>query len=910
MSENLQARTVLPQDLDTEAAKYAQDVVSLLFSEFCHVIEQRKPDIQPIISGEKPLPRHDRNLLFPVLQAWGIWFQLLNIAEENTAMRRRRQTEKALGLEQVPGTFAHTFARAKEQGVDADTVRKLLLESYIGPTITAHPTEAKRITVLQIHRRIYVQLYRLESDRWTQREREYFIGQLRNEIDLLWLTGELRLEKPSVTQEVAWGLHFFEQSLYERIPETLARLQWSLQRQYPGESFEIPPFFRFGSWIGGDRDGNPNVTNAVTRRALQQNRAAVLEHYRKKLIDLLQHLSVASYAVDVSREFNEHLDTLLAESGRAKSIQRRNPNEVFRQFVAAMQLKLDAAMAGTKRRRSGPAYGGADDFIQELGILEAGLTDSGCPDLAADLVTTLKREAEAYRFCTARLDLRENTGVTTHTLQAVFRELNNGTEPPAEDSKEWEDWLREELARPLEELPRFETLDRKAADTVGLFSLIAELSGEYGREAFGYFILSMTRSVADILGLYLLAKYTGNFIDRAGTEHCLLPIVPLFETIADLRAAPEIMKTLLGIPVVRRSVRHQGGVQEVMIGYSDSNKDGGFLTSNWELSKAQAALTRIGEQSKLRIAFFHGRGGSVSRGGAPTGHAIAAQPAGSVQGRMRITEQGEVVSSKYANQGTAQYQMEMLASSVFAHSLQSTSEDALKPRPEFTDAMEALSNLSYTHYRQLAEAPGLVEYYNAASPVNELAKMNIGSRPARRTGAKSLDDLRAIPWTFAWTQNRHHVPAWYGIGTAVSEFIRVRGEPGEKLLRNMFEESRLFRLIIDEAEKSLAFVSLEVMRSYSKLVRDEKIRDEIYRMIESEYNLSMEMILLITGERNIAERFKRFSRKLYRRGDILRQAGLAQVELLKKYRDGKDKEDLVPLLLSINCISAGLGWTG
>ena len=913
MSDSLQQRVVNTEELDADAARYAAEVVNLLYNEFCHVIEQRRPDILPVFREEQVVPRQDKGLLLNVLQAWGIWFQLLNIAEEITAMRRRRQTEKALGPERVPGTFGHLIAWARDSGVKAEDIQALLSESYVSPTITAHPTEAKRITVLQIHRRIYILLYRLESARWTQRERDYFTYQLRNEIDLLWLTGELRLDKPTVAQEVAWGLHFFEQSLYDRIPETLDKLQWCLQRNYPDHRFHIPPFFQFGSWIGGDRDGNPNVTNAVTRHALLQNRLAVLTHYQRMLRKLVQHLSVASYAVSVPPDFQKQLDTLLEETGKAKSIRHRNPNEVFRQFVVGMQQKLDTTVAAAgKRRRSRKAvhYASADIYIQDLRNLEQGLIQAGCAGLAAELVTPLRREAEAYRFRTARLDLRENTTVTTRTLQAVWNEFNPGGEPPSPDSEEWEQWLREELARPLEELPQFQKLDRQAADTLGLFQLIAEMSGEYGRDIFGSFILSMTRSVADILGLYLLAKYTGNFVDSAGTEHCLLPIAPLFETIDDLRAAPDIMKNLLSIPVVRRSVRQQGGVQEVMIGYSDSNKDGGFFTSNWELSKAQAALTKVGEECTLRITFFHGRGGSVSRGGAPTGQAIAAQPAGSVQGHMRITEQGEVVSSKYANQGTAQYQMEMLAASIFEHTLKSLDEEELKPRPEFQEALEALSNLSYTQYRQLAETPGLVDYYNAASPVNELAKMNIGSRPARRTGASTLDDLRAIPWVFAWTQNRHHVPAWYGIGTAINEFLRVRGEPGNRLLRTMFEESRLFRLIIDEVEMSLAFISLEVMQAYSKLVKNKEVRERIYGMIENEYNLSLEMVLLITGERLPAARFKRFSRKMARRGDILRQAGLAQVELLKKYREGKDKEDLVPLLLSINCISAGLGWTG
>ena len=896
-------------DYDAEAAAYARELGDLLFREFCEVLSVRQPDIVPVIRGEAGVPDNRHDLQLSVLEAWGIWFQLLNIVEENTAMRRRRHMEKGLGVEHVTGTFANVFTRIKEAGIGAENVQALLKHAYVSPTLTAHPTEAKRVTVLEIHRRIYILLYRLEAERWTRRERQRFMDQLRNEIDLLWLTGELRLEKPSVAMEVAWGLHFFEQSLFERVPEVLERLQWVLQRIYPGVEFSIPPFFQFGSWIGGDRDGNPFVTNDVTRATLLRNREAVLKHYQRRLTDLLHNVSVSRHAISEPENFRKQLDKLLKESGDGETISKRNPGEIFRQYTVCLITKLDAA-ARSSETQNLFAYHNADEFIQDLRVMERGLTDARCDQLARFHVTPLRQEAEAFRFRTVKLDLRENTTVTTHTLQCLWQELNGGGEAPAADSEDWENWIREELARPLEELPQFEQLDEQAASTVGLFQLIAELSRKLDREAFGYFILSMTQSAADILGVYLLAKYTGNFFDRECVERCTLPIVPLFETIDDLRNAPAIMQAILDVPLVRRSVKQQGGVQEVMIGYSDSNKDGGFFTSNWELSKAQAALTKVGQKAKLPISFFHGRGGSVSRGGIPTGLAIAAQPAGSIGGRMRLTEQGEVVSSKYANQGTAEYEMEMLAAGVFAHTLLSEREDALKPNPEFSEALEALSMLSYTAYRQLAETDGLVDYYSAASPVEELAKMNIGSRPARRFGAKTLDDLRAIPWVFAWTQNRQNVPAWYGMGTALQSFIKVRGEAGEELLRKMFKESRIFRLVMDEAEKSLAMVSLHVGRAYAGLVKDKKIREKILELIEAEYHLSMKMVLQVTGEEQLAARFRRFSRKLNRRGEILEQVGLAQVELVKRYRKGEEQEDLVALLLSINCVSSGLGWTG
>ncbi len=900
-------------EIDSAAADYAAEIVELLHEQVCSVIKERSPEILDVFTGKAEIP-DNRDEILNLLQAWGIWFQLLNVAEENTGMRRRRQLEKLSGTEAVQGTFSNLLAQAKASKIKADSVQALINNAFISPTITAHPTEAKRVTVLEIHRRIYVLLYRLEAERWTPRERDNFILALKNEVDLLWLTGELRLEKPSVAQEVAWGLHFFEQSLYDRIPEMIDRLGWALEKHYPDKKFDIPPFFQFGSWIGGDRDGNPFVTNDVTRQTLFTNRAMVLNHYHIKLAGIIKRLSITEHAIKLPADFKAALKKLLAEVEKSETLLSRNPGEVFRQYLACMNIKLNGTISADQDGVSGTAaYKNADEFINDLQVLEKALIDAECAEHARALIVPFRRQAQAFRFRTVRLDLRENTTVTNNTLKSIWKELNNSDDVPELDSKEWKDWLLEELARPLKELPEFTKLDETAASTFGLFKMVAEVMDQMDREAFGNFILSMTQSVSDVLGVYLLEKYAGLFVDAEGTEYCRLPIVPLFETIGDLQKAPEMMTEILNTPVIRRSVKDQRGYHEVMIGYSDSNKDGGFLTSNWELNKAQANLTRVGEKCGIPIVFFHGRGGSVSRGGAPTGYAIAAQPAGSIHGQMRITEQGEVVSSKYANEGTAEYQMELLTSSIFAHTLKSLDEEQLRPEPEFEEAMEALSSLSYAHYRQLAEKQGLVDFYSAASPVEELAKMNIGSRPARRFGAKTLGDLRAIPWVFAWTQNRMLVPGWYGLGTAIDSFLKVRADEGLKLLQDMFNTSRLFRLVIDEVEKTLSLVDLDVARKYSEMVKDEDIRNDIFSMIEGEYQRTVNAVFSITGDKELGTRFKRFRRKLNRRSDILHQAGLEQVDLVKRVRqrgDQADINDLIPLLLSINCISAGLGWTG
>jgi len=901
--------------IDEASANYAKEVVGLLTDQLIQVIQQRHKEILPYVRGELAIPPGDNKLLLGILQAWGIWFQLLNVAEENTGMRRRRMAEKEYGLENMPGTFANVFRQASKSGISKEEVQRLLDVAHIRPTLTAHPTEAKRVTVLEIHRRIYVLLYRLEGSRWTAREREKFIDALRNEIDLLWLTGELRLEKPSVAQEVTWGLHFFEQSLYERIPETHEKLKWALKQSYPEDDFSIKSFFQFGSWIGGDRDGNPFVTNEVTKDTLFKNRQMVLLHYIKRMEDLVHKLSVSRENIHLSDTFVKDLEMILQGIDELEHVTTRNPGEVFRQFLTCMLIKLRGTVENDKEGHySAIRYIDADEFIKHLKQLMFGLREADCTHLARTFIMPLLEEAEAFRFRTVRLDLRENSTTVNNTLVSIYKAIHGHDTNPDPSSDEWKAWLLEELEKPLAKLPTFSNLDKSSASTLGLFQMSAEMMDKLDLEAFGHFILSMTQSVSDLLGVYLLAKYSGLFKLKDGEAYSRLPIVPLFETIDDLQRAPDMMAELLRIPIITQSIKHQTGVQEIMIGYSDSNKDGGYFTANWELIKAQTSLTKTGKDAGIPLSFFHGRGGSVSRGGAPTGHAIAAQPAGSIHGQMRITEQGEVVSSKYANEGTAQYQMELLAASVFEHTLKSLDEDALKPNPDFDRAMEYLSELAFKKYREFAETESLVDYYSAASPVEELAKMNIGSRPARRFGAKSLSDLRAIPWVFAWTQNRHLVPGWYGVGTAIKQYIDEHGQKGEELIKNMFKDTRLFRLIIDEAEKTLSLVDLEVSESYSKLVGDEKLRERVFQMVVEEYNLSVEMVLNITGEELLCERFKRFSRKLSRRAPVLYQAGMEQVQLVKEFRNRNDDGDplnhLIPLLLSINCISAGLGWTG
>jgi len=897
------------------ATRSVTEASAFLREQLLAVIHRHMPEIEAVVRDSKAGAGLAPRQMARALQAQGIVFQLVSIAEQAYAMRRRRRIEREKGHDKLLGTFDYVLSSAAAAGVTADEIHAQLQTLRIRPVITAHPTEAKRVSILEKYRRIYLLLRELESTRWTDREREALVKSIYDQVELLWLTGELHLEKPTVDHEVSWGQHFFHESIFDLAPEMLSSFERALKRHYPNEEFDVAPFFQFGSWIGGDRDGNPFVTNEVTRRTMCENATASLNYYRNRLVDLARLLSISERATTIRQSFRDELARRLDQLPDGAAIAVRNQNEPYRQFVTTLLRKIDQTLASTHGEPvTGPRYGSADELIDDLLLLEAALAEIGSDALANDLVRPLRRAVEIFRFSTVRLDIRQNTTRTTQALHEIWRLKTGGETPPAVESAAWRDWLLAELSAPRAgAIPR-DGLTPETRDVIEMFEVVADMRVRLDREAFGSFILSMTSSASDVLGVYLLAREAGLFADAAAIDHITLPIVPLFETITDLQAAPAIMRDLLQIPVVRRSTQAQGDLQEVMIGYSDSNKDGGFLSSNWELFKAQARLTEVGREQGVAIAFFHGRGGSVSRGGAPTGHAIAAQPAGSIRGRFRVTEQGEVVSFKYANRGTAAYQMELLASSVFTHALKSEREEALAPHAEFDAALEEISGASFDAYSKFVGDPDLVTYFQAASPLEEISLLNIGSRPARRFGAKSLADLRAIPWVFAWAQNRHSITGWYGVGSGLKAFVDARGDRGLELLRRMFEESRLFRLILDEVEKTLAIVDLAIARQYASLVADEALRDRVFSSIEAEYALTRDLALRVTGGGELAERFKEYHARLSHRLQTINEVNREQVELLRRFRSAQneaEKEDVkVPLLLSISCIAAGFGATG
>jgi phosphoenolpyruvate carboxylase len=886
-----------------EDGTYIEEVTAILRDLLRQVIKAREPAVLSVIDdpeGASGIPPH---LIEHALQAIGIWLQLLNIAEENAAMRARRQIEKMGGPDEVIGSLSHAFGVVAASGVKPETVEVTLRSIDIQPTITAHPTEAKRVTVLEIHRRIYLKLYELESPRWTPREREHLLALLRNEIDLLWMTGEIRFEKPTVESEIAWGLHFFREALFDRTSTLCNLMEDGLRRHYPEVTSGVAPPLRFSSWIGGDRDGNPFVTTVTTRYALEESRKAAIARLDMRLAEAIQHLSMSSSEAKVPDDFVPKLDAQLWATGEAEAIRQRNPQEPFRLFFSALRSRL----------RGPKAFAHVGELINALRDAEQALAAMKASSVANLIVRPIRWEAEIFGFRTASLDIRQNTTVINRVLEEIWRKMHPspGEEPPEQGTEAWSTWIADELRKPLGFIPMFLGLSDEANELLDLLHLIRSAINGPDPKSIGTFILSMTRSANDVLGLYLLAKYCGLFSDETASKVCRIAIVPLFETIEDLRAAPAIMEQLFASDVVRSSLHASGRRQEIMLGYSDSNKDGGFFCASFELFEAQRRLIRIGKEAGMNVSFFHGRGGSVSRGGAPTGRAIAAQPAGTINGHMRVTEQGEVVSSKFANRGTALNNLEVLTSSVLLHTLKSAEEPELRLNPAHQKAVEEIAKLSFKAYRKLAEDPALLGYFHASSPVEELALLKLGSRPARRFGAKGIGDLRAIPWVFAWSQNRHLLTGWYGLGYALDDFLAARGPEGLKLLRDMFAKSRGFRLAIDEVEKSLYLADMRVAERYAGLVPDRTDAERIFAMVAHEHRRTSTAVLELTSARQLCERFPGMLRRFERIRPIVDRANLWQVQLLRDTRDGKRDDSInMPLLMTMNCVAQGLGWTG
>ena len=886
-----------------------------------------------------------------VVRAFSAYFHLVNLAEEHHRLRVLRRRELEQGGDSPRGeSVRQALMEAAAEGVKAESVRSLLRSCLVEPVFTAHPTEARRRSVLFKLRRLSDIVERLDDPRLTSDERSHLFDRIREEVTSLWLTEEVRGRAPRVLDEVRNGLYYFEESLWELVPRLYHELEEALASAYPGEAFDVPPFLRFGSWIGGDRDGHPHVTALVTEQTLRLHRETAFSLYESSLAELERELSVAAEPREISEELARSLDAdASAMPELAASLNLHFASEPYRRKGGFMQARIAAARRINaarlrERRRAGAAAEGDDDPVlgqaqrlwgtgappepprpdddriayarpdalgEDLRLIGESLRRHQGARLADGLVADLMRRVAVFGFHLARLDLRQHSEVVAAAIAEVLQVAGVELDFLALDLPARARVLAREIANPRPLVRPLGGYSAQTAETIALFQTIARLQQELGPDACNVFIVSMTAGTADVLAPLLFAKEAGLF-DPGPKPRSTLQVVPLFETIEDLHRAAGLMEELFALPVYARQLEAWRGQQQIMLGYSDSNKDGGFVTANWELYRAQRALVAACRKAGATLLLFHGRGGAIGRGGGPTGRAIMAQPPGALSGRLRLTEQGEVAFARYAHPGIAHRHLEQTIHAVFRATLLPSPEGG---HDDWAAEMEALSPLALASYRRLVyDDPDFVRYFHEATPIDAITGLRIGSRPARREQSDRIEDLRAIPWVFSWTQSRHGLPGWYGLGGAYAAQVEGKGEEARRRWAEMYREWPFFRSLIDNAQLSMGKADLAVARIYDELA-EPALRARIFPRIVEEWRRTREAVLTATGRSALLDISPVLRRSIRLRNPYVDPLNFVQVSLLARLRAAPDpapERDVLQrlLALTVNGIAAGLQSTG
>ena len=842
-----------------------------------------------VISG---LPVKDA---YRVTKAFAIYFELTNLAETNHRKRRRRAAGMVAGKTPGEGSFRGTLVRMRGAGISADAMLESLSKVKVTPVFTAHPTEITRHTIRLKRRRIAACLERLDQLPLSDSEAREYESLILAEITALWQTDEVRLNTPTVGDEIHMGLDYFPMVLFETLPRLFAELEESVRDVYDATA-AVPDVLSFGSWIGGDRDGNPLVTAASTRDALGMARHVIIDHYIAETVRLIGHLSMSTRRVGVSDALQQRVREYEEKLGEGHSRWKQiTAAELYRHFLEFLVARLRYSRESSEHVH---AYRSSGQFEADLGIIH----DSLCANHGgrlAELVRPILRKVRTFGFHLHALDIRQHARVLSETLA----ELAAVASPPAGAVQ-----LAAEISAPSVEL--LET-----------FRAIAELKKTHSPKTIRNFIVSNTQSEHDIFAVIRLAALGGVSVAGSKEDPGLMP-VPLFESIDALRSSAAIMRRVWKAPEYEPFLDSWGRRHEVMLGYSDSNKDGGMLTSTWELHKAQHELHQAARECGVELRLFHGRGGTVGRGGGPTHAAILAQPAGDFSGEIRITEQGEVLSWKYAEPVLAEWNLEiMIAACLEAITMPTAASAEVKQR--WDEAMETMSADAFAFYRQhIAENSEVLEYFEQATPVNELEHARIGSRPARRAAKGSagldLEDLRAIPWVFGWMQSRHAVPAWFGVGYAIDRFAERSGGHVE-LLREMMSGFPLFASLIRSVEIAMAKADFAIARLYADLVTEAPLRERVFEMLRQEFERTRRVILAVTGQQELLGANPVLLRSVRLRNPYVDPLSLIQVDLLRRKRAGTADRSLDLSLdqsidyaigATMNGIAAGLHNTG
>jgi phosphoenolpyruvate carboxylase len=843
-----------------------------------------------------------------VLKAFTTYFQLVNLAEERQRVYVLRQRGLVAFQRGAPmmETIGHAIRRLCAEGLTADDVRQLLQGLFIMPVFTAHPTESKRRTVLHRLKTIAGILRELDWVDLLPTEREARLEALRENIVLLWQSDETRDRPPTVMDEVRNALYFFETTLFELAPQIYRELEQALAENYPGELFEIPSFLRYGSWVGGDRDGNPFVTVEITEEALRAQKDLVLELYAREVEALYNHLTSATTRAGFSPEF---LESLQKDFERAPPHERevldRFEMEPYRQKLIMMYRRLLANRAENEQpwRTYAPnarAYRTEAEFLTDLLLIRDSLCQNKGKRIAQGRLAWLIRCVQLFGFHLATLDIRQHAGRHRSAMAEIMGRYSMAATYEGMAEAERVALLSREIAstRPLTARLDFSA---ETSETIELFRLIRRAREMIGPDAIQTYIISMTTQVSHILEVVLFARDAGLF--------GAIDVAPLFETIEDLRAAPQIMTKLFQNAAYHQHLSARGNHQQIMIGYSDSNKDGGYLMANWMLFKAQRALARVCDQHGVKLMLFHGRGGSLGRGGGPANRAILAQPPESVRGRIKITEQGEVISSRYSNSDLAHRHLEQLVSAVL---LTSGKRPQYEQEQDWASIMDDLSEYAYTKYRSLVEKPAFLRYFHEATPIDHIALLNIGSRPARRKQTSDISDLRAIPWVFTWTQSRVNLPSWYGVGAALDAW--AAGDDARLArLAELYQNWPFFHIVLDNVQVGLCRADMPIASLYAELT-DAETRHAVFDDVQEEYSRTRRMVLKVTGYQELLDNETWLQRSIKLRNPYVDPLNYVQVSLLERLQQQPDAPNARKLqdaiLLSVNGVAAGLQNTG
>ncbi len=809
-------------------------------------------------------------------KAFALYFELINLAETNHRKRRKRAKQVSGKQEYLPGSFAGTLRRMKAAGLSAATVVKALANVQIVPVFTAHPTEVTRRTVLFKRHRIgeHLELFdRLPLTEVAAREHQEAIAA---EIASLWQTDEVRHRQPSVRDEIKMGLDLYPACLLNAVPAVYEEFSQAFLEVY-GEAPPLPEVIRFGSWIGGDRDGNPNVTSASTRDALRMAREVILNHYIEVVEELARVLSSSRQQVGISKAFK-----LAAARYAAEVPVRKQPwgpeEELYRGFLARVRERLWQALA---EPRGEHAYHHAEGFAADLRLIRASLQENRGERLAESEVDPLLRKVECFGFHLHTLDIRQHARIHAQALEEIGADAHE-LKAPAATTLELMETLR----------------------------LVAQLKKEYPAAALPQYVISGATGADDVTAVVRMAELNGVTVKAHGDDPGLMP-VPLFESIEDLRASPEQCRSLWTSPEYQPFLDSWGRNQEIMLGYSDSNKDGGMFTSTWEIYKAHRDLHAVARACKVELRLFHGRGGTVGRGGGPTHRAIVAQPVGAFSGHLRLTEQGEVLNWKYSDPLLAEWNLELMVAASLEAVVRPGRPDLSNEEKIWATAMEEMSQAAFRFYREnIADNAETLTYFHQATPVDGLEFARIGSRPSRRSQGGGLENLRAIPWVFGWMQSRHVVPGWFGVGHALEKFA-AGGDANLRLLLTMMREFYLFQDMVRNVEMGMGKADFGIAHMYAGLVADTGLRERVYQRLQEEFDRTKRLLLQITGQKRLLEGNPVLDRSIRLRNPYVDPLSLIQVELLRRKRAGEDTPELkFALGATISGISAGLRNTG